>query len=123
MKCLFIQKDMLYLQYQINCTMFNLKYSFNVIPCKGLQNHQLERALHGAGGFLFYIGFLSYLFPGLFITSLIQRGGQQQSSLFSVSAGNDLRMSTMRPNPYLSTGIDERRSEIRGFLQLFSQAN
>ena len=48
-------------------------------------------------------------------------GGQQQSNLFPVSAGNDLRMSTMRPNPYLSTGIVMRRGEKGGFLLLFSR--
>ena len=48
-------------------------------------------------------------------------GGQQQSNLFPVSAGNDLRMSTMRPNPYLSTGIVERRDKKRGLLPLFSR--
>jgi hypothetical protein len=50
-------------------------------------------------------------------------GGQQQSNLFPVSAGSDLRMSPLRPNPYLSIGIDERRSEKRDFLQLFSRTN
>ena len=50
-------------------------------------------------------------------------GGQKQSELFSVSAGNDLRMSTMRPNPYLSAGIAMRRGEFRGLLQFLSRPN
>ena len=69
------------------------------------------------------IGFLSYLFPCLIVSRLTQRGGQQQSNLFPVSAGNDLRMSTMRPNPYLSTGVEMRKSKFRGFFQLFSRPN
>ena len=43
-------------------------------------------------------------------------GGNQQSNLFSVSAGNDLRMSTMRPNPYLSTEIEMKRVKFRELL-------
>ena len=50
-------------------------------------------------------------------------GGQQQSNLFPVSAGNDLRMSTMRPNPYLSTGVEMRKCKHRGIFQLFSRPN
>ena len=50
-------------------------------------------------------------------------GGQQQSNLIPVSAGSDLRMSPLRPNPYKSIGIGERRSKFRGFLQLFSRPN
>lgn len=51
----------------------------------------------------------------------IQEGGIKQSNLFSASAGNDLRMSTMRPNPYLSAGIEERR-DYRGLLQFNSRS-
>jgi hypothetical protein len=50
-------------------------------------------------------------------------GGQQQSNLLTASAGNDLRMSTMRPNPYLSAVVKMRKSEFRGFFQLFSRSN
>lgn len=50
-------------------------------------------------------------------------GGQKQSILYSVSAGSDLRMSTLRPNPYLSIEIDERRGEFRGLLQFLSRPN
>ena len=50
-------------------------------------------------------------------------GGQQQSNLFSASAGSDLRMSTMRPNPYLSAEVKMRKSKFRGFFQLFSRPN
>jgi hypothetical protein len=39
-------------------------------------------------------------------------GGVKQSKLLTASAGNDLRMSTMRPNPYLSAVIVMRRGEI-----------
>ena len=70
-----------------------------------------------------FIGFLTYLFPYLIISRLIQRGGKQQSNLFLVSAGSDLRMSPLRPNP-LSIRVEERRSKIiRGFLRLFSRTN
>jgi len=48
--------------------------------------------------------------------------GIKQSNLFPVSAGNDLTVSTMRPNPYLSAGIVERRSKHRGFLQFNTQS-
>jgi hypothetical protein len=44
----------------------------------------------------------------------IQEGGNQQSNLFLASAGNDLRMSTMRPNPYLSAEIEMRGSKNLG---------
>lgn len=50
-------------------------------------------------------------------------GGNQQSNLFPVSAGSDLRMSPLRPNPYLSIGIEMRKSKYRGFFQLFSRPN
>ena len=70
-----------------------------------------------------FIGFLTYLFPYLIISRLIQRGGKQQSNLFLVSAGSDLRMSTLRPNPYLSIGVKMRKSKFRGFFQLFSRPN
>jgi hypothetical protein len=50
-------------------------------------------------------------------------GGQQQSNLFPVSAGSDLRMSPLRPNPYLSIGVEMRKSKFRGFFQLFSRSN
>lgn len=52
-----------------------------------------------------------------------RNGGIQQSNLFAVSAGNDLRMSTMRPNPYLSAGIEMRRDKFRGLLQLNTRTN
>lgn len=64
----------------------------------------------------------SHIFSLPDFIKVIQRGGIQQSNLFSVSAGNVLRMTTMRPNPYLSAGIEMRRS-YRGLLQLNSQAN
>jgi hypothetical protein len=54
---------------------------------------------------------------------VIRNGGIQQSNLFSVSAGNDSRMSTMRPNPYLSAGIEMRRDKLRGLLQLNTRTN
>jgi hypothetical protein len=71
-----------------------------------------------------FIGFLSYLFPSLIISRVFQRGGQQQSILFPVSAGSDVRMSPLRPNPYLSAGVEERRGKykFRGLLRLFSRA-
>jgi len=69
-----------------------------------------------------YIGFLHSFSRPDFI-EVIQSGGQQQSNLFPVSAGSDLRMSPLRPNPYLSIGIDERKSKYRGFFQLFSRPN
>jgi hypothetical protein len=50
-------------------------------------------------------------------------GGQQQSNSFPVSAGSDLRMSPLRPNPYLSIGVKMRKSKFRGFFQLFSRPN
>jgi hypothetical protein len=68
------------------------------------------------------IGFLHSFSHPDFMT-VIQNRGIQQSNLFPVSAGNDLRMSTMRPNPYLSTGIEMRKSKFRGFFQLFSRPN
>lgn len=72
-----------------------------------------------------FIGFLSYLFPSLIISRVFQRGGQQQSNLFPVSAGSDVRMSPLRPNPYLSAGVEERRGKykFRGLLRLFSRTN
>jgi hypothetical protein len=70
-----------------------------------------------------FIGFLIQFFPLLILSSKFQNKGKQQSNLFPVSAGNDLRMSTMRPNPYLSTGVEMRKSKKRGFFQLFSRPN
>ena len=71
------------------------------------------------------IGFLSYLFPSLIISRVFQRGGKQQSNLFPVSAGSDVRMSPLRPNPFLSAGVEERRGKykFRGLLRLFSRTN
>ena len=68
------------------------------------------------------IGFFDTVNPALIYRVRNKNRGNQQSNLFSVSAGNDLRMSTMRPNPYLSTEIDKRRSKLRGFLQLITRA-
>jgi hypothetical protein len=65
------------------------------------------------------IGFLHSFSHPDFMT-VIQNRGIQQSNLFPVSAGNDSRMSTMRPN--LSIGVEMRRS-YRGLLQLSSQTN
>ena len=68
------------------------------------------------------IGFSDTANPALINRVQNKSRGIQQSNLFSVSAGNVLRMTTMRPNPYLSAGIEMRRS-YRGLLQLNSQAN
>ena len=73
--------------------------------------------------FHFYIGFLLQFFPSLILSRVTQNKGKQQSNLFLVSAGSDLRMSPLRPNP-LSIRVDERRSKnVRDFLQLFSRTN
>ena len=66
-------------------------------------------------------GFFSYSFPSLILSKQTQEGGIRQFNLSSVSAGNDLRMSTMRPNPYLSAGIEARR-DYRGLLQFNSRS-
>jgi hypothetical protein len=63
----------------------------------------------------------SHILSPLDYIEAIQEGGIKQSNLFSVSAGNDLRMSTMRPNPYLSAGIEERR-DYRGLLLFNSRS-
>jgi hypothetical protein len=107
----------------------SLTFQIELRYCLRVEDFQVRFRTHASGlDFLFpkapyFIGFLSYLFPYLILSRLIQRGGQQQSNLFPVSAGSDLRMSPLRPNPYLSIGIGERRSKKRGFLRLFSQAN
>ena len=43
--------------------------------------------------------FLIQFFSGLIISRQIQNKGNQQAILTLVSAGNDLRVSTMRPDP------------------------
>jgi len=76
--------------------------------------------------FLFVRG-LNYLQGVLHSSSLPdyiedkKSGGQQQSNLYSVSAGSDLRMSPLRPNPLLSIEIEMRKSEFRGFFQFLSR--
>ena len=71
----------------------------------------------------YYIGFLLQFFPSLILSRVTQNKGKQQSNLFLVSAGSDLRMSPLRPNP-LSIRVDERRSKnVRDFLLLFSRTN
>ena len=71
-----------------------------------------------------YIGFFHSFSHPDFMT-VIQNRGNQQSNLFMISAGNDLRVSTMRPDLISSVRIEERRSGTtkvgRGFLQLISQ--
>lgn len=83
-------------------------------PTSGLKFRWMERTLPGSSGFfvcggvVFFIGFLIQFFPSVILSTEIQNKGKQQSNLYSVSAGSDLRMSTLRPNPYLSI---EYRSE------------
>jgi hypothetical protein len=71
-----------------------------------------------------HIGFLHSFSHPDFMT-VIQNGGKQQSNLYLISAGYFLRVKTMRPDPFSSVRIEERRSGTtkvgRGFLQLFSQ--
>ena len=67
------------------------------------------------------IGYFDTVYPALIYRVQNKNRGTRQSNLIPVSAGNDLQMSTMRPNPF-SIGIDKRRSKLRGFLQLSSQA-
>ena len=50
-------------------------------------------------------------------------GGIKQSNLFMASAGNDLRMSTMRPNPYLSAILELRKGKIGNFFLFNSRPN
>ena len=64
-----------------------------------------------------------HIFSPLDYIEAIRRGGTRQSILFPVSAGNEPRISTMRPNPYLSIGIEERRRNFRGVLQSSSRTN
>ena len=51
------------------------------------------------------IGFFDIVNPALIYRVRIKNSGTRQSILFPVSAGNEPRISTMRPNPYLSIGI------------------
>lgn len=104
-------------------------YNNALYPTKGINSVGWRISLHGANGFFvfgrlcYFIGFLSYLFPSLFLMRVFQRGGNQQSNLLSASAGSDLRMSPLRPNPYLSAEVKMRKSKFRGFFQLFSRPN
>lgn len=68
------------------------------------------------------IGYFDTVYPALIYQVQNKNRGIKQSNLFPVSAGNDLRMSTMRPNPYLSAGIKER-GDYRGLPQFNSQPN
>lgn len=68
--------------------------------------------------------FLIQFFSGLIISRQIQNKGNQQSNLFLVSAGSDLLMSTLRPNPYLSAEIEMRGSKNLGaFLGSITRLN
>ena len=83
----------------------------------GLNNHSKESPELLNRGSFHILSPLNYI-------EAIQEGGTRQSILFPISAGNEPRISTMRPNPYLSIGIEERRRKIfRGVLQLSSQTN
>jgi len=68
-----------------------------------------------------------YILSPLDYIEAIQEEGTRQSNLFTASAGSDLRMSTLRPDPFSSAGIEARRSVTakagRDFLRLSSRAN
>jgi hypothetical protein len=55
-------------------------------------------------------GLLLYLLPSLIISKQIRRDAIQQTILFSVSAGNDFEVSTMRPDDSIavSKGVMSR---------------
>ena len=83
----------------------NKTLNFNENTASGREISRKGRVTLSYLDFLFVRG-LKYLQGVLHSSSLPdciedkKSGGQQQSNLFSVSAGNDSRMSTMRPNPY-----------------------
>ena len=85
------------------------------------RGHSLSNVVFLFRGFCYFIGFDNIVFPSLILSREIQTVCEQQSNLLSASAGNDLRMSTMRPNPYLSAEVKMRKSKFRGFFQLFSR--
>lgn len=102
--------------------------TLKLYPIQGINSVSWRKQLHGANGF-FVLGRACYL-QGVLHSSPLpdciedkKSGGQKQSILYSVSAGSDLRMSTLRPNPLLSIEIDERRGEFRGLLQFLSRPN
>ena len=100
---------------------FNENIAFGQEITTKERGHSFSDVVFLLSGASYYIGFDNIVFPSLIISRVIQTVRQKQSELFSVSAGNDLRMSTMRPNPYLSTGIAMRRGEFRGLLQFLSR--